>query len=116
MKLFDERYNKKEGIRKMKKLVACLLVLMMAFAAAGCAKKAEAPAVVAPAVPAASSSATNAFAEASRDVAEARRCRTESPERALVLYENALALLSAEAGGDFNAKAAEKAAAAEAAK
>ena len=44
MKLFDERYNKKEGIRKMKKLVACLLVLMMAFAAAGCAKKAEAPA------------------------------------------------------------------------
>ncbi len=69
-------------------------------------KKAEAPAVVAPEVPAASSSATNAFAEASRDVAEARRCRTESPERALVLYENALALLSAEAGGDFNAKAA----------
>lgn len=44
MKLFDERYNKKEGIRKMKKLVACLLVLMMAFAAAGCAKKTEAPA------------------------------------------------------------------------
>lgn len=69
-------------------------------------KKEEAPAVVAPEVPAASSSATNAFAEASRDVAEARRCRKESPDRALVLYENALALLSAEAGGDFNAKAA----------
>ena len=69
-------------------------------------KKAEAQVVVPSVAPVASSSATNAFAEASRDVSEARHCRAESPERALVLYENALALLSAEAGGDFNAKAA----------
>ena len=52
------------------------------------------------------SSATNAFAEAARDVSEARRCRAEAPERALALYENALALLAAEAGGNFNEKAA----------
>ncbi len=52
------------------------------------------------------SAATNAFAEAARDVSEARRCRAESPERALALYENALALLAAEAGGNFNVKAA----------
>ena len=65
----------------------------------------SAPAVeAAPALGA--SAATNAFAEASRDVAEARRCRAESPERALAIFENALALLAAEATGDFHAKAA----------
>ena len=68
--------------------------------------KEETPAAAQPVASASGASATNAFAEASRDVAEARRCRAESPERALVLYENALALLAAEAGGDFNAKAA----------
>ena len=49
---------------------------------------------------------TDAMAEASRDVAEARKWRAESPERALALYENALALLYADVGGDFNEKAA----------
>ncbi len=68
--------------------------------------KEESPVAAQPVAPVSGASATNAFAEASRDVAEARRCRAESPERALVLYENALALLAAEAGGDFNAKAA----------
>ena len=69
-------------------------------------EKEAAPTVPPPAAPAPGATATNAFAEASRDVAEARRCRAESPERALVLFENALALLAAETGGDFNARAA----------
>ncbi len=50
--------------------------------------------------------ATGAMAEASRDVAEARKCQGESPERALALYENALSLLYADVGADFNEKAA----------
>ena len=66
-------------------------------------REAPPPAPVAEAAPA---SSTNAFAEAAQDVAEARRCRAESPERALAIFENALALLAAEAAGDFNAKAA----------
>ncbi len=49
---------------------------------------------------------TNVFAEAARDVAEARRCRDTAPERALALYENAMALLAVEAGENFNEKAA----------
>ncbi len=65
-----------------------------------------APAATPPVEEGSASSATNAFAEAARDVAEARRCRAEAPERALALYENALALLAAEAGANFNEKAA----------
>lgn len=60
----------------------------------------------APAAEVAPTSSTPAFAEAAQDVAEARRCRAESPERALAIFENALALLAADVAGDFNARAA----------
>lgn len=47
-----------------------------------------------------------AFEEASKDVIEARKCCAEKPAVAIALYENALALLAADLGDDFNVKAA----------
>lgn len=53
-------------------------------------------------------SSTGAFAAAAKDVAEARARRIEDPGAALALYENALALLAADSGENFNERAAEQ--------
>lgn len=53
-----------------------------------------------------SSSATDVMKAASADVAEARRVASENGALAIILYRNAQALLAAESGEDFEAKAA----------
>ena len=49
---------------------------------------------------------TGAFEEATKDVVEARARCANDPEASFALYENALALLAADLGDDFNARAA----------
>ncbi len=61
--------------------------------------------------PPAIGAAPGAVEEARRDVAQARKLRKEHPETALVLFENALALLSAESGTNFQSRAAKAVAA-----